>query len=125
VGLVAALALTACAGESKPPGGGAGDSAKFVAIDGFAFEPATLSVKAGAKVTWQQKDNTVHTVTSGEAGDIDPLLNRVEMSRPDGKFNSGDVQQGGTFSFTFSEPGTFKYYCSNHPEGMRAEIIVR
>lgn len=78
----------------------------------FAFSPATLTIKAGTTVTWKNTTSVGHTVTSD-----------------DGKsFDSGTTNpiaaQGGTFSFTFTTPGTFAYHCEIHPF-MKATIIVQ
>lgn len=78
----------------------------------FAFSPASLTIKAGTTVKWENTTQAPHTVTSD-----------------DGKsFDSGSANpisaQGGTFSFTFNTPGTFAYHCSIHPF-MKATIIVQ
>ena len=78
----------------------------------FAFSPATLTIKAGTTVTWKNTTAVAHTVTSD-----------------DGKsFDSGTsnpiAAQSGTFSFTFTTPGTFAYHCEIHPF-MKATIIVQ
>jgi plastocyanin len=79
-----------------------------VTIQDFAFNPASLSVNVGTAVTWTNKDSVPHTVTS---------------TSPDIKFDSGPIQPGGTFSFTFSQAGTVQYHCTIHPN-MVASIEV-
>lgn len=74
------------------------------------FNPAELRVSVGTTVTWTNQDSVLHTVTSGLRGN------------PTGLFDAS-VGPGGTFSFTFNEPGTFEYFCIPHP-GMDATIIV-
>jgi plastocyanin len=69
-----------------------------VNIDGFAFVPATLTVKAGSIVTWTNKDEDPHTVVAN-----------------DGAFRSQALGAGGTYTFTFPSAGTFEYVCSIHP----------
>jgi len=81
-----------------------GDSA--VDIKGFAFSPASLEVAAGTTVTWTNSDSATHTVTAD-----------------DGSFDSGDLANGATFSFTFDTAGTFTYHCNIHPN-MTATIVV-
>lgn len=71
--------------------------------DGF-FSPASLSVQVGDTVTWTNVDDSPHTVTSGA-------------------FVSGNLDAGQSFSFTFTEAGTFGYVCSYHDE-MGASITV-
>jgi plastocyanin len=69
-----------------------------VAIQGFAFAPATLDVPAGTEVTWTNQDPAPHTVT----GD-------------DGSFDSGTIDPGATFSAVFDQSGTVTYMCNIHP----------
>jgi plastocyanin len=78
-----------------------------VTIDNFTFSPATLTVPVGTTVTWINQDDTVHTVTS-----------------VDHRFGSQGLDTGDTFSFQFSSPGTYAYYCSIHPK-MEGKIIVK
>jgi plastocyanin len=83
------------------------DEGKDVAIANFAFAPATLTVKKGTTVTWTNNDTVAHTVTadSGEGP------------------NSGDIDKGETYQYTFNTAGTFKYHCKPHPQ-MTATVIV-
>lgn len=76
-----------------------------VTIDNFTFNPQQLTVKAGTTVTWANHDDIPHTV-------VDP---RVFRSKP------LDSEQ--SFSFTFTTPGTYKYFCSLHPH-MTGTIVV-
>jgi len=101
--LAATIALTAaCASSATPTSApAAGGASGAVDISGFAFVPATLDVAKGSKVTLTNKDGTTHHVASGVPGS------------PDGKFDGG-VAGGATFSFTFNDGGTFKYFCSIH-----------
>lgn len=77
-----------------------------IAIKNFAFEPDSVTIKVGAKVTWTNEDYVSHTVTSEE-----------------GVFDSGTLGNGETFSYTFEEAGTYEYICTIHPS-MKGEIIV-
>ncbi len=78
-----------------------------VKISGFAFVPAAVTVSAGNTVTWTNQDSVRHTVTS-ETG----LFDSVRLSIND------------SFSYTFTDRGTFSYYCSIHPY-MKGEVIVK
>lgn len=78
-----------------------------VTIQGFAFDPPTIEVPAGAEVTWLNADPTDHTVTAA-----------------DGSFDSGPIAGGGTFSTTLSKQGEFAYFCSIHPT-MKGTVTVR
>ncbi len=78
-----------------------------VRIDNFSFIPQTLTIPAGAKVTWVNRDDVPHTVRSVGK-----------------KFKSGVPDTDEQFSYTFSALGTNDYYCSVHPH-MTGRIIVR
>lgn len=80
-----------------------------VDIQGFAFNPATLTVVRGTMVTWTNRDSVTHTVTAVQ---------------PPGVFDSGPLGTGATFSFTFNTTGTFGYRCNIHPT-MTGTIVVR
>ena len=81
-------------------------SGNQVAIDGFAFSPATLTVSAGTSVTWTNRDEEPHTVAAS-----------------DGSFHSPGMGTGATFTHTFSTAGTFDYVCSIHPS-MHGTVVV-
>ena len=68
-----------------------------VTIDNFPFTPAELKAKVGDTVTWTNHDDIPHTVVSA------------------GKFRSKATDTDGTFSFTFTSAGDYKYFCSLHP----------
>jgi plastocyanin len=74
------------------------------------FEAANITVPAGSTVTWVQNGNNPHTTTSY-----------------DGLWDSGIIQggSGGSFSFTFNEPGTYEYFCMPHEnQGMVGTVTV-
>lgn len=77
-----------------------------VAIEDFAFSPATIKVKKGTTVTWTNNDSVEHTVTGDNGG-------------PDSEL----IAQGDTYSYTFNETGTFDYHCKPHPS-MVGKVIV-
>ena len=78
-----------------------------VNIDNFSFTPMTLEVPRGATVTWVNKDDIPHVVASTE-----------------NKFKSRAIDTDGSFTFTFTEPGTYEYFCSVHPK-MTGRIVVK
>lgn len=78
-----------------------------VKIDNFVFGPQTLTVPVGATVTWTNKDDIPHTVVSTE-----------------GVFKSKVRDTDETFSYRFSKPGTYPYYCSVHPK-MTGKVVVQ
>ena len=73
----------------------------------LAFNPATLTVKAGTKVTWTNNDSVLHTVTSDSGGVL----------------GSTNIPPGQSFSFTFTAPGTVSYHCAVHPS-MKGSVTV-
>ena len=80
-----------------------------VKIDNFSFGPPTLTVSAGTTVTWTNRDDIPHTVTSSD----DPKVFKSKVLDTDEKF-----------SFTFTKAGTYPYFCSIHPK-MTAKVIVQ
>lgn len=77
-----------------------------VAIEDFAFTPATLNIPAGTTVIWYNHDAVIHTVTAR-----------------DNSFDSGSLSEDDTFSHTFETKGSFDYYCIIHPY-MTGEVTV-
>jgi plastocyanin len=77
----------------------------------FQFKPKELEVRKGDTVTWMNGDAIEHSVTAGKPG------------KPTDAFDSGFFTQGGSFSHTFAEAGSFTYFCKRHPN-MQATIKV-
>ena len=80
-----------------------------VTIDNFAFNPKTLTVPVGTEVTWINRDDVPHTATST----VKPRV-----------FDSKTLDTDDTFSYVFTAPGTYQYYCAVHPH-MTGEIVVK
>jgi plastocyanin len=79
-----------------------------IAIKDFAFEPATLSISAGSKVTWTNRDEEPHLVVSADAQfHASPALDTDD-----------------SYAAVFAKPGTYTYFCSIHPH-MVGKIIVK
>jgi plastocyanin len=76
-----------------------------VKIGNFTFSPQRLTVKAGTTVTWTNEDDIPHTIASPP------------------KFKSKALDTDDKFSFTFTTPGTYSYFCSLHPH-MTGSIVV-
>ena len=85
-----------------------------------AFRPESTTVAVGSTVQWKQLDSGVHTVTSGL---VEQGAAGVKAS-PDGTFDSGDIANNGSFSFTFSRTGTYPYFCKIHPATMRGTVVA-
>ncbi|MEZ4505151.1 MAG: cupredoxin family copper-binding protein [Thermomicrobiales bacterium] len=101
---------TASAGAAETTTDTAAVSTGAAAVDikGFQFNPATTEVKVGDTVTWTNNDSTPHTATQKPSGS---------------GFQSGTLQPGDSFSYTFETAGTYDYYCEFH-SGMTGQIIV-
>ena len=78
-----------------------------VSIDNFSFGPQTLTVKAGTTVTWTNKDDIPHGIASSN--------NAFKKS--------GALDTDDSYSFTFTTPGAYQYFCYIHPH-MVGSIIV-
>ena len=93
-----ALAAALWTGAAMSAPAAEADPGARVLIKDFMFAPVTLTVKAGAVVSWTNQDNEPHTVTS-EAG----------------VFRSGALDTNESFSFKFDKAGTYRFLCSIHP----------
>ena len=101
----ACVNVTIPSGASSPPAGyTAGQKTTF------GFSPDTITVVIGKNNTvfWTNDDAAPHTATSDTAG----------------IFDSGTLNSGDTFQFTFTTPGTYTYHCNFHP-WMQGTIIVK
>jgi plastocyanin len=72
-----------------------------------AYSPRDLTVPVGTTVRWVNGDTMVHTVTSGTTDGT--------VGTADGRFDSGFLNPGDSFTFTFTEAGTYGYFCLPHP----------
>jgi plastocyanin len=90
--------LAAAAESADPP---------TIVVKDFMFMPMTLTVKAGSNVTWVNMDDEPHSVVSNTQ-----------------LFRSGALDTKETFSFKFTEPGTYHFTCSIHPR-MVGTIVVQ
>ena len=79
----------------------------MVAIDNFSFGPQTLTVRAGTTVTWTNRDDIPHGIASSN--------NAFKKS--------GALDTDDSYSFTFTTPGTYQYFCYLHPH-MVGSIVV-
>src|SRR3954469_23333694 len=115
-GALATSAILAGVRPMAPGGGGAlaaveAAAAKETAItiDNFTFAPPVLTVAAGTRVVWTNRDDIPHTVVGAD----DPRMLR-----------SPPLDTDDTFAFTFAAPGTYRYFCSPHPH-MQGTVVVR
>jgi plastocyanin len=82
-------------------------AATRIEVKNFMFMPTTLTVNAGDKVTWVNKDDEPHNVVSDT-----------------GAFRSGAIDTDESFSYKFDQPGTYHFTCSIHPR-MVGTIVVK
>jgi plastocyanin len=86
----------------------AAGSASVSAGDYF-FAPPSITIQVGGTVTWSNDGQTAHTVTANG-----------------GSFDSGNLDPGQSFSHTFTQPGTFAYYCQYHRSlGQKGTVTVQ
>jgi len=113
--LVSSFTLLACGQKalSTPPANSASAAdnqsapSPRVKIDNFSFTPQTLTINTGTTVTWTNSDDVPHNVVS-----------------TDKAFKSKTLDTDEKFSFTFTKPGTYTYFCSIHPK-MTATVVVK
>ena len=93
-----------------PPGGGmppsSGGQTVNASIQDFSFSPNPINIRVGQMVVWRNNGPSPHTATSDS-----------------GVWNSGTLNPGAMFAFTFNSPGTFTYHCDFHP-AMRGTVVV-
>jgi plastocyanin len=114
-----AIGVAALAGCDPTPtaAGGCTPTTTRVCMSGNQFVPLNLVVGPGVEVTWTNGDGTPHTVTNAQGS---PEI-----------FNSGTIQEGDSFHWTFDNLGTYRYYCTFHsdggpaPTGMHGTITVK
>jgi len=87
------------------------------------FDPETVTIAAGDSVKWTNSGYITHSVT------FDPKMASKQgaVALPSGvaPFDSGDIEEDGTFTHTFSVKGTYKYVCKFHEAmGMIGTVIV-
>ena len=97
------IGLTGCSSSKTS----ATSTGNVVNISNFSFSQGSLNVSMGTTVTWTNNDSATHRVVSDT-----------------GLFDSGDLSQGGTFSYTFNTAGSYPYHCSIHTY-MKGTIIVK
>jgi plastocyanin len=97
--MLAAVVIPSAAENASP--------ANAVSIDNFTFTPANLTVKAGTTVTWTNRDDIPHGIAASN--------NEFKKSKA--------LDTDDNFSFTFTTPGTYKYFCYIHPH-MVGTIVV-
>ncbi len=101
------LATLAAVGSKYARAASPSGTSNEIKIDNFSFTPTTVTVAAGTTVTWTNSDDVPHTIVSD-----------------DKIFKSKVLDTNEKFSYTFTKPGTYAYFCSVHPK-MTAKIVVQ
>ena len=104
--LLSGFSLFALAGGPKDTGA-SGASQNKIEIKDFAFNPQTITVKSGEKITWINRDEEPHTIVSVEK----------QFKK------SAALDTDEEFTVVAGSPGTYSYYCSVHPK-MTGTIVV-
>ncbi|HKN02259.1 MAG TPA: plastocyanin/azurin family copper-binding protein [Candidatus Binataceae bacterium] len=87
------------------------------------YMPDPIKIKVGDTVKWVNKGDTIHTATTDPANAPDPSW--VSIPKGAETFDSGYMNGGEEFSYTFTVPGVYHYFCTTHvKEGMKGEIDV-
>src|SRR5271168_4705175 len=126
IAIVAAAAAIAAALALLPdPARAAGNPIVIKMADTQPFyTPAKVAMKVGDTVQWVNDGETVHSVSTSAAN----AQNRKDTSMPKGAvaFDSGFIPPGGDYSYTFTVPGTYRYFCLPHEKaGMVGVIVVK
>jgi plastocyanin len=98
---ILATAFVTFAADNQP------SPAVEVKIDNFSFSPATITVPVGTTVRWTNRDDIPHTVVAD-----------------DKSFKSKPLDTDEQFTYTFTKPGIYPYFCSIHPR-MTAKVVVQ
>lgn len=101
-----AAALSLCLASAALPAGAADTR---ISIDNFTFSPQTVTVPAGTRVVWVNRDDIPHTVVNRD----DPHL-----------FRSKPLDTGDRFAVVLARAGIYHYFCSIHPM-MQGTIVVK
>jgi plastocyanin len=96
---LAMMLMVACSSQPAP-------KTHNVVIDGFKFQPTLLMVNVGDTVVFNNQDMVPHNAVA------------------EGKFDSGKLEQGKSWTYTAKDKGTFNYICTYHPN-MKGQLIVQ
>jgi len=91
--------------SAETPAVSAGVKKIEVAIQGFAFNPSSITISPGDTVKWTNLDSATHDVVGTD-------------------FSSGSLKKGDSYEHTFAKTDTYNYRCSFHPS-MQGTIIVK
>ena len=109
--LIMLVVVAGCGGDDKPPAATPTPATVVpvvpVAMRNIKFVPARITVKVGQTVRWTNHDKVVHTVASAKL-----------------KLASEGIEDGQSYQYRATRPGTFPYYCTIHA-GQTGVLVVR
>jgi len=117
VPVTTSLVLLACGGSGDGSGTDAygesnavtvAEAAVVVELKDIKFDPQGIKVRPGTTVTWVNMDTVVHNVRQVQSVFLSPDV----------------MEEGDKFTFTFDEPGTYRYQCTYHHPNMNGVVIV-
>jgi plastocyanin len=121
VGLTALLAVS-CSSSKASPNAAASVHASSkpapppptvtITVHPAGFDPSAVTTTVEGNIVWTQGDAKAHTITSGDPG------------KPDGKFESGPLAKGSSFTLVLHTAGTYHYFDKNYPT-LSGQIVVR
>lgn len=121
VGLIALLAVS-CSSSKVSPNAAASVHASSkpapppptvtITVHPAGFDPPAVTTTVEGNIIWTQGDAKAHTITSGDPG------------KPDGKFESGPLAKGSSFTLVLHTAGTYHYFDKNYPT-LSGQIVVR
>ena len=110
--LVVIAAVAGCGGSTSQgtvkPSGSSQPKSGAITIANFKFSPGTLTVKPGSRVTVSNHDSAAHTATADDGQ----------------SFDTGDISDGASATFSVAKAGTYSYHCAVHPF-MKATLVVK
>ena len=123
VGSLAGCSATSESSATTPTSTTSAPAGPVINLSSLMFNPSTTTVRVGTAVTWRNDEPITHTVTSGRFLGVDKTTGLRSSQDPDGTFEATLPGKGKTYSFTFTKPGIYTYYCDIH-QGMNATIMV-
>ena len=102
------LAILSAGCSKKDNNNAPSGDANTITITGMSFSPSTKTVAKGTVVKWLNNDGSAHTATSNDGT----------------AFNSGNLSNGNSYSYTANTAGTFAYHCTIHGLAMSGTLIV-
>ena len=116
------LALAGCGGggadaSTAPPTGNTPVPSGGVSVRNDLFTPASKTVAVGTEVHWSWNSCDSGGIYGGSTCTSHSVTFDDGVSSP--------IQDQGTFSRTFTAPGTYNYHCQVHGAAMSGSVTVQ